>query len=118
MRAFKLRFHDQHVRIVVGDTVAGVDVRGPDAEGCFEAARPMLDWLLAREPGVKLRALSVDLGRPRVIVSFEDPHATTSHVRPMVLRIEAAEATELLDRAAPLIARLTALAEAALARRR
>jgi hypothetical protein len=118
LRSFKLRFHDTHVRIVTEDDVPGVDVRGDEARCCFELAKPMVAWLLAREPSVTLRALSADLARRRILVSFEDAHATaTRGPRPMVLRIEPPESSELLDRAAPLIAQLAQLAAAAMLRR-
>jgi hypothetical protein len=117
-RAFKLRFHEGHVRISMTKDVPGVDVHGDAARRCFDLAKPMIDWLLAREPSVTLRAMSVDLVSRRILVSFEDAHAVaTRGPRPMVLRIEPAESAELIDRAAPLIAHLGALAEAAILRR-
>jgi hypothetical protein len=118
-RSFKLRFHDHHVRIVpAGFDGPGVDVRGDDASRCFELAKPMMAWLLAREPSVTLRALSVDLDTRRVLVSFEDAHATAARgPRPMVLRIDPPESSELIERAGPLIARLSELSALAIARR-
>jgi hypothetical protein len=118
VRAFKLRFHETHVRITPDIDVPGVDVHGDDARRCFTLAQPMIDWLLAREPSVKLRALSVDLDKRRVLVSFEDAHAVATRlVRPMVLRVEPPESSELIERAASLIAHLESLAAAAIARR-
>jgi len=123
LRSFKLRFADDHVRIVPAAGLdgrpfhgPGVDLRGEDARACFDLARPMVDWLLARQASVVLRALSVDLPSRRVLVSFDDAHAPAG-TRPMVLRIEAAESGELLDRAAPLIMRLSRVAAEALRRR-
>ncbi len=118
LASFKLRFHDVHVRVVpAGFGGPGVDVRGEDAKRCFELAKEMVAWLLARQPSVTLRALSVDFAKRRVLVSFEDAHALGAAPRPMVLRIEPPESNELIERAAPLIAHLAHLARVALARR-
>jgi hypothetical protein len=119
LRSFKLRFHDGHVRVLpAAFDGPGVDIRKDDALRCFDLAKPMIAWLLAREPSVTLRAMSVDLETRRVIVSFEDLHATTLRgPRPMVLRLDAPESTELLERGGPLVDRLAALAEAAIAKR-
>jgi len=119
LRSFKLRFHEGHVRVMPASFDGpGVDVRGEDARRCFELAKPMIDWLLAREPSVSLRAISVDLESRRLLVSFEDAHATQARgPRPMVLRIEAPESSELIERAAPLLERLAELAASAIAKR-
>ena len=119
VRSFKLRFHDEHVRVVVGDFDGpGVDVRGETARECFSLAEPVLAWLLSRQPSVTLRAVSMNLDTRRVLVSFEDAHATQSRgPRPMVLRIDPPESSELVDRAAPLVEKLARLATEAIARR-
>jgi hypothetical protein len=118
VRSFKLRFHDTHVRIATEADVPGVDVHADEARRCFALAEPMVAWLLAREPSVTLRAMSVDLASGRVLVSFEDAHATSRRgPRPMVLRIDPPESTELLEKAGPLLERLAVLATAAIARR-
>ncbi len=118
IRSFKLRFHDEHVRIALADFDGpGVDVRGEGARACFELAEPVRAWLLSRQPSVTLRALSIDLDARRVLVSYEDAHALGAQPRPMVLRIESPESSELVERAAPLVARLTVLADEAIARR-
>ncbi|HSQ64507.1 MAG TPA: hypothetical protein VLM85_14885 [Polyangiaceae bacterium] len=123
LASFKLRFADDHVRIVPAEGLdgrpfhgPGVDLRGEDARTCFDLARPMVDWLLARQAGVVLRALSVDLRSRRVLVSFDDAHAPAG-TPPMALRIEAAESGELLDMAAALLLRLGRVAAGALRRR-
>ena len=119
VRSFKLRFHETHVRVVTRDDVPGVDVRGDEAKRCFELARPMIAWLLAREPSVTLRAISVDVDARRVLVSFEDAHATAARgPRPMVLRVEAPESSELIERGAPLLAHLASVAAAKILKRR
>lgn len=118
LASFKLRFHDGHVRIVPADFDGpGVDVRGAEATRCFALAKDMIAWLLSRQPSVTLRALSVDFAKRRVLVSFEDAHALGDAPRPMVLRIEPPESTELIERAAPLTSHLVTLARAALAKR-
>ena len=119
VRSFKLRFHEAHVRVVpAGFDGPGVDVRGEAARELFRLAAPVTEWLLARQPSVTLRALSVDLVARRVLVSFEDAHApATRDLRPMVLRIEPPESSEILERAAPLVARLAAVAAETIARR-
>jgi hypothetical protein len=118
LASFKLRFHETHVRIMPLDFDGpGVDVHGDAARACFDLAKPMIDWLLQRDPGVKLRAMSVDLVKRRVLVSFEDAHAIASVVRPIVLRIDPPESSELVDKATSLIARLETLAADAIARR-
>jgi hypothetical protein len=119
LASFKLRFHDGHVRIKPASFDGpGVDVRGDEAQRCFDLAKPMIAWLLAREPSVTLRALSMDLESRRVLVSFEDPHAVaTRSLRPMVLRIEPPESSELIERSGALVERLGALAAEAIAKR-
>lgn len=119
VRSFKLRFHDEHVRVMPsGFDGPGVDVRGERAREVFRLAAPVVDWLLARQPSVTLRALSMDLASRRVLVSFEDAHATQARgPRPMVLRIDPPESEELVERAGPLLARLAALAAEAIAKR-
>jgi hypothetical protein len=118
LASFKLRFHDAHVRVMPARFAGpGVDVRGEDARRCFELAKDMIAWLLARQPSVTLRALSVDFGKQRVLVSFEDAHATGVALRPMVLRIDPPESTELIERAAPLTAHLVKLAREAISKR-
>jgi hypothetical protein len=118
VRSFKLRFHETHVRIAVEDDgIPGVDVHGEDARRCFALAEPMIAWLLAREPSVTLRAMSVDLASRRLLVSFEDAHALGERPRPIVLRIEPPESSELLDKAAPLLRHLADVATAAILKR-
>ena len=119
VRSFKLRFHDDHVRVAVADFDGpGVDVRGEAARECFSLAEPVVAWLLSRQPSVTLRAMSIDLETRRVLVSFEDAHATeTRGPRPMVLRIDPPESSELVERAGPLVDKLARLATDAIARR-
>ena len=122
LRSFKLRFRDGHVRIAPATDAGGspflgpgVDLFGAAAMRAFELAEPMLAWLRAREPGIALRSMSVDVPRGRVLVSFEDAHGVSG--KPMVLRVDAPESGELLEAAAPVVAYLVLQAQDALARR-
>ena len=84
----------------------GVDLRGEDAARVIAAARPMIDWLDAREPGVDVRSISVN--DARILVSLSgDP-------KPRALRIEDASLREAGRAAEALIMEL---ARAAIARR-
>lgn len=100
LASYKLMFEARRVR-ALPRTVAGapftgpgVDLLGADAEAVFAAARPLLAWLAAREPGVSVRSISVDLTRPRVIVTLG------AAPKPRVLRVDGGAAVELLDEAA------------------
>jgi hypothetical protein len=72
----------------------GVDLRGDDAARAIAAARPIVDWLGAREPGIVVRSISVRIAGPRVLVTLEpgpnDP-------RPRALRFDPPYADELRD---------------------
>jgi hypothetical protein len=72
-------------------TGPGVDLRGEDADRAIAAAAPIEAWLAAREPGITLRSLSVDLRKMRVLVTLETGE------RPRVLRFDPPHATELVD---------------------
>jgi hypothetical protein len=90
----------------------GVDLYGDEARAIFDEAKPIVAWLEAREPGIVLRSLSMDLGRLRVLVTVEQEGD-----RPRVLRFDPPSANELVDAAAPLIAKLGEAAATVLARR-
>ena len=113
LASYKIRIHDAHVRAVPARTSdgsafagPGVDLRGEDARAVIEAARPVIAWLDAREPGVDVRSISVRTAGPRVLVSlapagldqrpravrFEPPHADD-------LRAAATEAERLIGEA-------------------
>jgi hypothetical protein len=113
VKSFKLRFEDVHVRIVPrGFDGPGVDLRGPEALDAFVQARPMVEWLEAREPGMKIRSLSADLDAQRVLVTF---HAGAG--RPIVVRVDAPESVDLLGRADGLVRFLAERASEAIAKR-
>lgn len=112
--SFKLRFFDAHVRIGLVSGEPGVDLRGDEAEAAFAAAAPMIAWLLAREPGARLRTLSLDLATGRVLVTID----AGDGARPRALRVDAPASQELVDAAADVVHHLTARAVEKLARRR
>ena len=103
LRSYKLRFHDVHVRAVPARDEAGcpfagpgVDLRSNDAKAILESTElvgPFRAWLEAREPGVVLRSLSVDLESRRVLVTLEP---TSPEQRPRVVRIDPPHSEELI----------------------
>lgn len=103
LSSYKLRLHDVHVRALPARDARGapfagpgVDLRGADAVAAIEAARPLIAWLDAREPGVEVRSVSVRTDRPRVLVSLA-PLGTEP--RPRAIRIDPPFANELRDAA-------------------
>lgn len=74
----------------------GVDLRGEDAARAIAAAAPVEAWLVAREPGIVLRSLSVDRGKMRVLVTLEP---ASPGERPRVVRFDAPHAGEIVDAA-------------------
>lgn len=111
--SFKLRLFEDHARVALASGEAGVDLRGEEARLAFAAASPLFVWLAAREPGVKVRSLSLDLATGRVLVTVDDGGA-----RPRVVRVDAPASEELLDGAAAVVAYLTARAAEKLAARK
>jgi hypothetical protein len=112
LASYKLRFHEDHVRVVPARDEAGcpfagpgVDLRGEDARAVFELASPFRAWLEAREPGVTLRSLSVDLAAARVLITLEP---MTEEQRPRVVRIDPPSSEELLAASQPLESALRA----------
>jgi hypothetical protein len=81
---------------------AGVDVRGEEARPILALATPFRAWLEAREPGVVLRSLSVDLSSHRVLMTL----APNPGERPRVTRIDPPHSDDLLREAAALEASL------------
>ena len=68
----------------------GVDLRGDDAERAIAASAPLVRWLDAREPGIRLRSLSVDFRTLRVLVTLETGD------KPRVLRFDPPQSSELV----------------------
>ena len=103
LTSYKIRFHDAQVRAVPASDASGapfvgpgVDLRGADAIAAVEAARPVIAWLDAREPGVVVRSLSVKTAGPRVLVSLAPLGADP---RPRAMRFDPPYAEELRDAA-------------------
>jgi hypothetical protein len=126
LRSFKLRFADEHVRIVPATDAAGcpfsgpgVDLRGEPAARAFELAAPLIAALAEAEPGVAVRSLAIDLERPRITATLEPaPASASADPRPRVVRIDGgALLRRLLDRSPALCDHLGREAAAALARR-
>jgi hypothetical protein len=100
LASYKLRFHEDHVRAVPGRDEAGcpfagpgVDLRGDEARAILGLAGPLRAWLEAREPGITLRSLSVDLASRRVLITLAP---MTPEQRPRVVRIDPPHSEELL----------------------
>ncbi len=72
----------------------GVDLRGAEALSILALAAPFRLWLEAREPGVTLRSLSVDLASHRVLITLEP---MTPEQRPRVVRVDPPHSQELLS---------------------
>ena len=103
LASYKLRFHEDHVRAVPARDEAGcpfagpgVDLRGAEARAIVALAGPFRAWLDAREPGVTLRSLSVDVAARRVLITLEP---MSPEQRPRVVRIDPPHSEELLEAA-------------------
>jgi hypothetical protein len=124
LRSFKLRFVDDYVWIVPAtdpDGCAfagpGVTLRGDDALRVFAFAKPLLDALARFEPGITVRALSLDLERHRLLATLA-PITPDRDARPRVVRADAGPLLdEILREADPLFDELRARAASALRRR-
>ena len=81
---------------------AGVDLRGDEARTILGLAGPIRAWLEAREPGVVLRSLSIDLGERRVLITLEPNPGQ----RPRVVRVDPPHSEDLLAGARALEAAL------------
>jgi hypothetical protein len=123
LRSFKLQRHERHLRLVPATGLdgcpfggPGVDVIGDEADALLALAEPLFAGIEALEPGVRIRSLSVDLERPRLLVTLVD--RLSSMQKPRVLRVDETSLIErLLGESGPLLGALATAAEAALARR-
>jgi len=108
--SFKLNFVERRARVVPACDASGcafvgpgVDLVGAEFDELLVLASPLLGWLEAREP-VRVRSLSLDIGRRRLLVTLE------AAPKPRVVKIDpgidAAASDELLLLAGPLVARL------------
>lgn len=128
LRSFKLHFFDEHVWIMPAVEVdgspfagTGVDLRGEAARDAFSLAAPMLDVLRSYEPGLDLRALSLDLERERLLATTRTtvPLASRGGERPRVVRIDRGPAFDAVRAAAgALVEHLSEIARRKLEARR
>jgi hypothetical protein len=101
----------------------GVDLRGDAAAAAFAAAAPVLAWFTAREPGVRLRSLSMEIGTGRVLATIKPdalglapPHALRAP-KARLVRVDPRASVELLEAARPLLAYLGTATREVLRRR-
>jgi hypothetical protein len=108
--SFKLHFAERRARVVPATDASGcafagpgVDLVGAETDAAFSLAAPLLGWLEAREP-VRVRSLSLDVGRRRLLVTVE------AEPRPRVVKIDPGidpgASDELVALAAPLLLHL------------
>lgn len=123
LASYKIRMVDTHVRAVPRvdlDGVAfvgpGIDLRGAEAELVIRAAQPIIVWLDAREPGVRVRSISLRTDGPRVLASLESLGSIDP--RPRAVRFDPPYSIELRDAAALAERLIGEAAERMLARRR
>ncbi len=126
--SFKLQFAERRVRIVPAADASGCPFTGPgvdlvlhEAEAVLALARPLLAWLEAREP-VRVRSLSLDVRRRRLLVTLEVGPGAEG--RPRVLKIDPgvdagsrSSSDELVGLAGPLLRHLGEVAVSKLAAR-
>jgi len=118
--SFKLNVAGGRVRIVPARDLSGcpfagpgVDLVGAEAAVAMGVAAPIVAWLQERET-VIVRTLSLDVSRRRLLVTIE------AEPRPRVVRIDpriASASAEIIERAAPLLRHLGAVARGKLAAR-
>jgi hypothetical protein len=119
--SFKLQLAERRARIVPAVDLSGcpfagpgVDLVGDETVEAFALAAPVLAWLEAREP-VRVRSLSLDVERGRLLVTIE------AEPRPRVVKIDAGvdagASAEIVALAGPLVRRLGELAGEKLAAR-
>ena len=108
--SFKLSFAQRRVRAVPARDASGcvfagpgVDLVGAEADAVLALAAPLTRWLQAREP-VRVRSLSLDVARRRLLVTLEDvPKPRVVKIDP---GIDAASSEELVTLAGPVLEHL------------
>jgi hypothetical protein len=122
--SFKLQIVERRVRIVPARDESGcafsgpgVDLVGDEAVQVLPLAAPLLAWLKAREP-VRVRSLSLDVGRGRLLVTLEAEAGQRPRVVKIDPGIDASASAQLVALAAPLVRRLGEIAAVKLAARR
>ena len=108
LSSFKLRRFDQHVWIVCVGASNGVTLRGAEAEEAFELGAQLFR-LASPDAPERVRALSVDLLRGRLLATIEEPGRS----KPAAVRVDGDAVRDALD---PLL--ISYLARAATARAR
>jgi hypothetical protein len=123
LASFKLQFGEERIRIVPLTGLdgcpfsgPGVDLVGAEARPLLALAQPVLDWFSAREPGITVRSLSIDLATGRVLVTYVQP-GTPEGARPHVVRVDAPASSDVIDQSALLAVELSSHAAAKLAKR-
>jgi hypothetical protein len=121
--SFKLQIAEGRARVLPARDASGcpfagpgVDLVGADAREAFALAAPVLAWLEAREP-VRVRSLSLDVARGRLLVTLEAEGGGRPRVVKIDPGIDAGSSAEIVALAAPLLRRLGELAAAKIASR-
>ena len=91
VRFFKLRLHDQHVRIGYSDdplSQPGVDVRGASAQALLKQAAPLQSYVRDLDPSYALRTVSADWRSGKLILVLapaDNPACAPRELRTMQL---------------------------------
>lgn len=119
IKTLKLRVHEAHARIVptrdergAPFDEPGVDAHGEHARAMVALAGPLFAWLEAREPGVVVRVVMLDLERRRAVVTLE------AAPRPRVVTLVGASFEDFLTGAPALLDAASDVADRALRARR
>jgi hypothetical protein len=122
--SFKLQLIARRARIVPALDASGcpfvgpgVDLVGEEAAATFALAAPVLAWLEAREP-VRVRSLSLDVARRRLLVTVEAGGGERPRVVKIDPRVDPGTSDQIVALAAPLLRRLGEIAAEKLAARR
>jgi hypothetical protein len=103
--SFKLRPFDEHAWIVPRDATSGVTLRGEDARRAFALGAALFELASPGAPE-RVRALSVDLERARLLATIEVAGAKPRAVRVDGPRVRAAVSPALLEALTRAVARL------------
>lgn len=121
--SFKLQMAEGRARIVPALDASGcpfagpgVDLVGEEAAATFALAAPILAWLEAREP-VRVRSLSLDVRRRRLLVTVEAGRGERPRVVKIDPGVDAGASEAIVTLAAPLLRRLGEIAAVKLAGR-
>ena len=102
LRSFKLRTGERYVWVVPAIDLAGCPFGGPGvtlrdapADRAIALAEPMLRTLATFEPGVRVKSLSIDLERARILGTLH-PAALDGDARGRVIRVDGGPAFDLV----------------------